>query len=111
MQNAKNDSIAATKEINTKLNNEEIIKENNLESLNKRIKNKKCIIIIGSFKNEKYANRIAKKVQKDGYMVYRGKHGEYNRVGIQFECMTKDLQIVLAELKSKYHPQSWVLKY
>ena len=111
MQNAKNDSIAAAKEINTKLNNEEVIKENNIESLNKRIKNKKCIIIIGSFKNEKYANRIAKKVQKDGYMVYRGKHGEYSRVGIQFECMTKDLQIVLAELKSKYHPQSWVLKY
>jgi hypothetical protein len=105
------DSITAVNEINTKLKNEEIIQENNLETLNKRVKHKKCIIIIGSFKNKKFANQIAKKVQKDGYIVYRGKHGEYNRVGIQFECMTKDLQIVLAELKSKYHPQSWVLKY
>ena len=50
------DSITAVNEINTKLKNEEIIQENNLETLNKRVKHKKCIIIIGSFKNKKFAN-------------------------------------------------------
>ena len=80
---------------------EQVIKEKDIPHLNQKIKNKKCVIIIGSFENQKLSKKLIAKVKQDGY----------HRVGIQFDCKKKDLQEILNELKQKYHPESWVLRY
>ena len=69
------------------------------------------MIIIGSFENQKLSKKLIAKVKKDGYKVYTSTYKNYHRVGIQFDCKKKDLQEILNELKQKYHPESWVLRY
>lgn len=90
---------------------EQVIKEKDIPHLNQKIKNKKCVIIIGSFENQKLSKKLIAKVKQDGYKVYTSTYKNYHRVGIQFDCKKKDLQEILNELKQKYHPESWVLRY
>ncbi len=93
------------------LKNEEIITIENVAELNDKVKNKTCVIIVGSFLKISNARRMEKKVIADGYQVYKGNYNNFNRVGISFDCLKHDLAGVLTELKKKYSQDSWVLKY
>lgn len=114
-----NDSLVQTKDTvrirqsdtSTQLKNEIVVDSANVKELNDQIKYKPCIIIVGSFVKLSNAEKLSLKVKSDGYEVYRGEYGKFHRVGIQFNCFKHDLQSMVEELKKKYHPDSWVLKY
>ncbi len=93
------------------LPNEEKILPENVTELDKIVRNKTCVIIIGSFVKKSNADRLAKRVRADGYRLYRAPYKEYTRIGIRFDCMARNLQDVLSELKARYDPQAWILKY
>ncbi|NOT37625.1 MAG: hypothetical protein HOP11_09645 [Saprospiraceae bacterium] len=120
IQEKKNDSIASpntvipeTKPIEKKaeFRNEEVINTNNVKSLNSKIKSKKCIIIVGSFKEKKNADKLFHKIKKTKYKSYRETSNNFHRVGIQFDCMKYDLQTVLNSLKKKFSQDAWVLMW
>ncbi len=89
---------------------EVLIKKENVDSLNKSIRHRDCIIIVGSFTKLDNANRLSKELEKNHYTPYRGNYGRFHRVGVQFNCFDRNLAEVLAELKKIYHPDSWILK-
>jgi len=90
---------------------EDEIKEENITELNKTVQGKTCVIIVGSFIKKNNAIRMEQKVVHDGYTSFTEEYGKFNRVGIQFDCMQRNLEEVLAKLKQKYHPDSWILKH
>jgi hypothetical protein len=105
------DSTEHSQDSSHLFNNEVVIDSSNIEDLNRQIKYKPCVIIVGSFKYIPYADRMADKVHHEGYLVFREKFGVFNRVGVEFNCFEKDLQQMIEELKQKFHPDAWVLKY
>ncbi len=117
---SKNDSILLAKiettitdsaKNNPQYKNEEEIKETNITKLTEEVKNKKCVIIVGSFTKKFNANRMIRRVKKNRFKSYTEMYGEYQRVGVEFDCMKKDLQTVLNELKTKFDQKAWVLKW
>lgn len=93
------------------LTNEVPVDASNVAHLNDSIQNKPCVIIVGSFIKIKNANKLADKLKRDRYEVYRGHYEKFNRVGVQFNCFKQDLKKVLDDLKKQYHPDAWILKY
>ncbi len=91
--------------------NEVLVQDHNVAEIDQEVRGKTCVIIVGSFQRAQNADRMKKKVRRDGYEPYTEAYGSFTRVGIKFNCLDRDLQQVLAELKLKYHPQSWVLKH
>lgn len=89
---------------------ETLIDSIKLDSISNAIQNKPCIIIVGSFLNPSNAQKLESKLEKLNYEVYRGSYKNFHRVGVKFNCMTRDLKSVLAELQQTIHPQAWVLK-
>lgn len=87
------------------------IVEDNINQVNEEVMGKTCVIIVGSFLKKSNAIRMQEKVSEDGYQVYTELYGDFNRVGIQFDCFHQKLEEVLEELKQKYHPDSWILKH
>ena len=85
--------------------------EKNINEINQLIQNKPCVIIVGSFKKINNANRLAKTLTRKKYKVYREPYLDFHRVGVQFDCLKKDLQTVLSELKTTFNPDCWILKY
>ncbi|MBK8644696.1 MAG: hypothetical protein IPN15_21540 [Saprospiraceae bacterium] len=92
-------------------NHEAQILDHNIEELDDKIKGRKCVIIVGSFKIKANAERLSRRVKNKNYNVYRESFGEFNRVGVKFDCLSKDLHVTLAELKKSFNPDSWILKY
>lgn len=111
ISNLVNDTLEPSADTTLKFNNEIVIDSSNIKDLDDKIKYKPCIIVIGSFIKKVNADRLSRKVKKYGYEVYRSEFGKYQRVGIKFNCFEHDLNQMLNELKQKFHPKSWVLKY
>ncbi len=95
----------------SQFNNEVLIDSSNIEELDKMIKYKPCVIIVGSFKWIPYADRMAKQVSDDGFVLFRERFGKFHRVGVEFNCFEHDLQQMVDALRQKYHPEAWVLKF
>ena len=105
-------TIADTSFTNQKEFQKEIsVNEKNIKEINQLIQNKPCVIIVGSFKKINNANRLAKTLTRKKYKVYREPYLDFHRVGVQFDCLKKDLQTVLSELKTTFNPDCWILKY
>ncbi|MEP7197653.1 MAG: hypothetical protein ABI851_14130 [Saprospiraceae bacterium] len=102
------ESIPANKQEFTK---EEEITSTEIERLNEKVKNKNCVIIVGSFKKIVNAKRQSQRVIKLKYEVYTENFGEFHRVGVKFDCLKRDLKIVLEELKQQFTNDAWILKY
>ncbi len=110
------DTIVANQKLETdsvisNLDREVVIDSSNIGILNDSIKNKACIIIVGSFIKKANAIRLSKQLSRSKYIVYNGNYGQFNRVGVTFNCFQQDLKLMLDELKKQYHPDAWVLKY
>ncbi|MEO6692260.1 MAG: SPOR domain-containing protein [Saprospiraceae bacterium] len=105
------DTVPVKKAIPNDFKNETEIKDSNVVQLQSKVQNKKCVIIVGSFKKISNARKQIKQVKATKYKVYTENFGEFHRVGVQFDCMTNDLNKVLAQLKKKFSPDAWILKY
>ncbi|HMW40167.1 MAG TPA: hypothetical protein PKK64_12495 [Saprospiraceae bacterium] len=94
-----------------KFTHEEKVEDHNMADLNEKIIRKECVIIVGSFLRLNNAERLSKKIEKQHYKLFREKFGEFNRVGIAFDCAHENLQTMLEKLRKQYAPDSWILKY
>ncbi len=105
------DSVINEKDSTDQFKNVVVIDSGNVKTLDKEIKYKECVIIVGSFKRLANAERLSLKVKKSGFELFRGEYGSFHRVGIKFNCFEHDLQEMLLKLKEKFHPDAWVLMY
>ena len=106
-----NDTFLSNQDSVTQLTHETVIDSGNIDDLNKKIKYRPCVIIVGSFIKLANANRLELKIKESDYETYRGEYGKFHRVGIRFNCFDRDLKQMLEELKTKYSPDAWVLKF
>ncbi|MCC6816742.1 MAG: hypothetical protein IT267_10045 [Saprospiraceae bacterium] len=105
----KNDTVPDSSR--TSYLNEEKLNPENAQRLADSVRNKKCVIIVGSFTQKKNAIKMIKFVQKNNYTSYTEMYNQYQRVGIEFDCTKTDLQTMLRELKEKFDPKAWILKW
>lgn len=90
---------------------EEALQNGEEESRLADFENRSCIIIVGSFKNMDNAEGMMRKVEELGWTLHSEKFGEYTRVGVKFDCYTKDLYRTLFQLRGKFSEAAWILKY
>ena len=72
---------------------------------------KDCIIIVGQFGAKANANKLAAKIEKQGYKAFMGWNTEqgWNMVGIQFDYSTEgEKRKMLRKLRKKYDEAAWV---
>lgn len=69
----------------------------------------KCIIIVGSFKSKKNANRMIKKLYEMGYNTHCEKFGNFTRVGVTFDCPQDKLVDSIVSIRRRIEPKSWFL--
>jgi cell division septation protein DedD len=72
--------------------------------------NGQCIIIVGAFKDRKNANNLIEKLTKKGYETYVGNVKGLQRVGIAYDCQSKDPIDFRNEIRQSLNPQAWSLK-
>ena len=73
---------------------------------------RECVIIVGGFAAKENAQRMIKDVTKAGYQAYSDTKGGLSRVGVSFPYKTEaEIGEKLQELKTRFNPKSWVLKY
>jgi hypothetical protein len=111
LHNQINDTVITDKDSTDQFENVALIDSGNVKALDKEIKYKACVIIVGSFKKLSNAERLSREVKKSGFELFRGEYGSFHRVGIKFNCFEHDLQEMLLKLKEKFHPDAWVLMY
>ncbi|MFK7772781.1 MAG: hypothetical protein AB8F94_11600 [Saprospiraceae bacterium] len=73
---------------------------------------KECIVIVGQFGSESNVNRMIQKIETDGYESYEGWSEEKNlkTVGVKFTYSSDSKkERMLRKIRSKYHPNAWVL--
>lgn len=105
------DTSTTTPDTSNPMPVETVIDSSNIDSLNHEIKYRPCVIILGSFQKLKYADKLEADLKTDGFEVYRGEYKNFHRVGISFNCFEYDLKQMLDNLKTKYNPEAWILKY
>lgn len=72
---------------------------------------KECIIIIGGFSNKTNAEKLVKKLYRDGFEPYSDLKGSLTRVGVQFAFDTEsEVNEVLEKVHDRYNSSAWVLK-
>lgn len=70
-----------------------------------------CIIILGSFKRSDFADALSNRISHEGLEVYTEEYNSFTRVGVRFDCYTKDLYRTLFQLRGEYGEDAWILKY
>lgn len=85
---------------------------NALNTNNQKIENQSIeyIIITGSFKSNKYIDRMSARLNKLGYEVYKGDNDSTTRVGIRVKCTEADLPAILSKVRKDIEAKAWVLK-
>lgn len=86
--------------------------DENSNPIDEPITNNEYIVIVGQFGSERNVQRMIKRIEEDGYQSYEGWSGEKNlkTVGVRFTSSSNsDKEIMLRKLRSKYHPDAWVL--
>lgn len=66
-----------------------------------------CVIVVGSFKKSRNALRMREKIIAKGYQPYDEYHNGFNRVGLIFECLDKDLIDFIQEVRRDIEPKAW----
>ncbi len=72
---------------------------------------KPCVIIVGSFKSARRAERLKERVISNGYLPFTQEYGAYHRVGVKFDCLTEDLYRKLFVLRGAFGKDAWILLY
>lgn len=66
-----------------------------------------CVIVVGSFKKSKNAIRMRNKIINRGYQPFDEYHNGFNRIGIIFDCLDKDLVDFIQEIRRDIDPKAW----
>jgi hypothetical protein len=69
-----------------------------------------CVIIVGSFKNHVYANRLIKKIETQGYKSYTSNVEGMQRVGVSYQCSMLNSDSFKNEIKLTFEDKAWQLK-
>ncbi len=79
---------------------------------NSSIGENECIIIVGQFGSKENVNRMIRKLEGDGYESYEGWSDEkkLKTVGVRFIYSSNSKkERMLRKIRSKYHPDAWIL--
>jgi len=106
------DDISAGNSTSTDV--EDLIDESDANSAtsNRATAENECIIIVGQFGSADNVNKMIRKLEDDGYETYEGWSKEKNlkTVGIKFTYSSDSKkERMLRKIKSKYHPDAWIL--
>ena len=71
---------------------------------------KKCIIITGAYRSDRYKNIMIARIQDEGYEVYTEELDGLVRVGIQFECTASTLPEMLEKVRNSIDKNAWHLE-
>lgn len=77
--------------------------------LTKEIVENGCVIVVGSFKRTKNALKLRAEIMSKGYTPYTETHNGFDRVGIVFDCLDKDLVDYVQEIRSNINQKAWLL--
>ncbi len=66
-----------------------------------------CVIVVGSFKKSKNAIRMRNKIINRGFQPFDEYNNGFNRIGIIFDCLDKDLIDFLQEVRRDIEPKAW----
>ena len=72
--------------------------------------NNTCIIVCGSFTNNKNANKMLRKVIATGLEPYAEKIGKFVRIGFVFDGNESDLQSMLTKASIELDKNSWIMQ-
>ena len=106
------DDISSGNSISTEV--EDPIDDSEVSSVtsNNSTPENECIIIVGQFGSESNVNKMIRKLEEDGYVSYEGWSEEKNlkTVGIRFPYSSdRKKEKMLRKIRSKYHPDAWIL--
>lgn len=90
---------------------EEVIPQGEEENALEKFENRTCIIIVGSFKRQQYADEMYQRIIALELQPYSEVYGDFTRVGVKFDCLKKDLYRTLFQLRGKFGEDAWILKY
>jgi nucleoid DNA-binding protein len=65
-----------------------------------------CVIVVGSFKKSKNALRMRNKIISRGFQPFDEYHNGFNRIGIIFDCLDKDLVDFIQEVRRDIDPKA-----
>lgn len=68
-----------------------------------------CVIILGSYRQQRNAIRMMSDVETAGHDLYVGVHGDYTRVGVVFNCAKEELVSYLQNIRKQYVSHAWYL--
>jgi len=68
-----------------------------------------CVIVVGSFKRTRNALKLRQQIISKGYTPYTESYNGFDRVGIVFDCLDKDLVDYLQDIRSKINQKAWFL--
>lgn len=72
-----------------------------------------CVIIVGQFGSKKNIAKLVRKLESDGYESYQGWSEEkgLTTVGVKFTYTSESKkERMLRTLRSRYHPDAWILR-
>ena len=90
---------------------EESVENGEEQKIVSRAKEGECIVIIGSFKRNDFADLAVQRVLNRGLKAYTEAYGDFTRVGVIFDCETQDLYRRLFQLRGDFGEDAWILKY
>jgi nucleoid DNA-binding protein len=69
-----------------------------------------CIIIVGSFTQNRNAIRMVTRLKSMGYSTYQELNDDgLNRVGIEINCSPEEFESILQKIRNEVEPYSWYL--
>lgn len=68
-----------------------------------------CVIILGSYKNQRNAIRMMRDVETAGHKLYVGVNGEFTRVGLTYNCAKADLVAYIQKIRREFVREAWYL--
>ncbi len=68
-----------------------------------------CIIVTGTFGNERNANIMLSSIKSGGYTAYQSSNESLIRVGLQFHCVGVDLDSMLLSVRETFSEKAWYL--
>jgi len=68
-----------------------------------------CVIVTGTFGNERNANIMLSSIKSGGYTAYQSSNESLIRVGLQFHCVGVDLDSMLLSVRQTFSEKAWYL--
>lgn len=70
---------------------------------------KECIVIVGAFKKNQNADKLVKRINAKGYKTYTQMHNGLKRVGISYDCLSKNPDMFKSKVQKQFNKDAWHL--